>query len=119
MWRFGQPDTASWHANSSTGLSQQLSKAFAGPTIVVTHRGPSIRGHDYSLHGGPQSISAAFWSRLGTSIRPDQMSLWEHGHTHSNLCFEVIRVFVICNQRGYLNESGTRPGFDPTFVVDV
>jgi len=112
-------DTASWHAKSVSWLTEQLSKPFAGVTVVVTHHGPSIGCHNYGLHGGPDAVSTAFWSHLEGIIHPDQVALWIYGHTHSNLRFEVNGVRVECNQHGYLEDARECPGFDFGYVVDV
>jgi hypothetical protein len=42
---------------------------------------------------------------------------WVHGHTHHQRDYMLGRARVVCNPRGYPEETGE--SFDPALVVEV
>lgn len=48
--------------------------------------------------------------------------LWNHGHTHTSLEYQVGNCRADCNPRGYRNQFSDKlenSSFDPNFVVEV
>ena len=111
-------DTMKIHRRQRRWLFNELSKPFAGPTIVVTHHAP----HRNSL--APKYAcewsSTAFVSELPPEFFKVPV-LWVHGHTHTSFDYRVGNCRVICNPRGYMNWHGDfdGSGFNPGLVVEV
>jgi predicted phosphodiesterase len=112
-------DTKVWHAEARQWFQDELARDFPGPTVVVTHHGPSPKCHDYERHGAPDPISVSFWSNLEGLIDPARVSAWIYGHTHSNLRFEINGVPVVTNQRGYPGELDPDQGYDPGYTIEI
>ena len=114
--RFAARDAAALHLRARAWLEQALAEAHAGPTVVVTHHGPSpaCQHRDFPI----DALAGAFLSDLDPLFDPARVSLWIYGHTHSNLDTQVRGVRLVANQPGY---PGERPpgGYDPAKVVEV
>lgn len=110
-------DTQRFNEDAVAFLADTLNTKHDGPTVVITHHGPSAKCHNYQEHGDADLISSAFWSKLERLIDPSKVTLWVYGHTHSNLRFEVNGVRVVCNQRGYQHDLCK--GFDPRYTVEI
>ena len=83
-------------------LEQQLTRAFDGKSVVVTHHAP----HPVCQHKKfpLDAISAAFQSDLGALIEKSDIALWAYGHSHSNLDEIVSGTRIVSNQAGYPGE---------------
>lgn len=94
---FSSADALKEHEASRMWLSEELSKPYAGTTVVVTHHGP----HPLSVHpryaGDP--TNAAFVSDLGALLQ--RADLWIHGHVHDRFDYSVNGCRVVANPRGY------------------
>ena len=93
-------------------LARKLAEPFAGNTVVITHFAP---------HQG--SIAAAFAehpANPGFIVPMDELmgkaALWIHGHTHTAFDYTVNGTRIVCNPRGYPEET---TGFDPRAVVSL
>ena len=104
--RFLPRDASDLHAESLRFLQEELSKGFAGRTVVVTHHAPSER----SLPPGDAAlIDAADASPLDhLLVGPKAPDLWLHGHTHHSVDWEADPggrgARVVSNPRGYASE---------------
>lgn len=98
MHLFSTQDALARHRLARKWLKQEISKPFAGKTVVVTHHSP----HERSVHprylGDP--LNAAFSSDL-SSLMPD-VDLWLHGHVHDGFDYQVGRCRVVANPAGYI-----------------
>lgn len=110
-------NTQALHRTAVRWLDAELSRPFAGRTVVVTHFAP---------HGGcvaPQhtnsDLSPYFVTDLSWLMQKHRIALWCHGHTHTNNDFEAENgCRVISNQRGYPGEVD-RSGFRSDLVIDI
>ena len=110
-------NTQALHRTAVNWLDAELSRPFAGQTVVVTHFAP---------HGGcvaPQhtnsDLSPYFVTDLSGLMEKHRIALWCHGHTHTNNDFEAENgCRVISNQRGYPGEV-ERSGFQPDLVITI
>lgn len=112
-----KPQTSlSLHKESRGWLDRELSKPFAGKTVVVTHHAP----HRGSLapRWAHDPISPCFVSNLPGLV--ERADLWIHGHTHDGFDYQVGKCRVVCNPRGYNNQvQPENPTFDAGLVVEV
>jgi len=116
---FMPSDAARIHSESVAWLESQLSTPFDGPTVIVTHHGPTPVAHHPDF---PRDlISGAFWSDLEW-LMGDTVNLWIYGHTHSCLDQTVRGTRVVSNQQGYrrhIQEPGEVSGFNPCFTAEI
>jgi predicted phosphodiesterase len=108
-------DTREIHGLQRAWLNHELSKPFAGSTVVVTHHLP----HSKSVHAKYKGdlLNPCFASDLSPLLRPP-VKLWIHGHTHESMDYEVEGTRVVCNPRGYLPQDPNKR-FNPKLVVEV
>ena len=116
-------DTLARHRITRAYIGSELARAFAGPTVVVTHHGPyraAMRhGHEHDI------ISAAYVSDLSSLIERYQPDVWIYGHTHQSDDTMIGRTRIVSNSKGYGPHPALRlttlenPTFDPTFVIEV
>lgn len=104
------------HYRSAAWLVDELEREFDGPTVVVTHHLPVATSVDNRYANDP--LNPAFASRLEGIIEKYRPELWIHGHTHVPCDYQMFRTRVLCNPRGYPNESCSA-GFKPGLVVDI
>lgn len=107
--------TAERFAESRAWLARRLAQPFDGPTVVVTHHGPSRRSWPAWLHH--DELMASCVSDLEDLMGADRARLWVHGHTHWGVDYTVAGTRVVSNQLGYPTQRV--PGFDPAFVVTL
>lgn len=85
------------HERSRAWLSHELSRAYEGKTVVISHHGP----HPLSVHpryaGDP--LNAAFVSDLSELL--PKADLWLHGHVHDSFDYRVGECRVVANPLGY------------------
>jgi predicted phosphodiesterase len=99
-------------------VAEQLATPFAGPTVVITHHGPSPK----SIHPRFRDslLNACFISDLEHLMDGRRACLWVHGHTHDSFDYVVNGTRVVCNPRGYAkNGVNENPSFDPDLLVEV
>jgi len=109
-------DTIAWHEASVAFLQRTLGTPFDGPTVVVTHHGPSAacQRRDMPLDW----ITNGFWSPLERLFDPQAVDLWVFGHTHASLDTHVRGVHLVSNQGGYPGEP-VPGGFDPARTFGI
>lgn len=111
-------DTADLFATNAAWLREELSKAHAGPTVVITHHAPSPR----SIHPrfAASLLNACFVSDAEDLLDGSRAGLWIHGHTHDSFDYRCNGTRVVCNPRGYargdVNENAV---FDPCLTIEV
>lgn len=104
-------DQASW-------LEAQLSQAFDGPTVVITHHAPA-RGSVHPRFDG-SLINACFVSNAEHLLDGTKVRLWVHGHMHDSFDYAVNGTRIVCNPRGYIKQGVTENAmFDPAFTIDI
>ncbi len=108
-------DTASFCARSLRWLREELGRAEGKRVAVVTHHAPSGR----SIPGGQEDnrLDPAYASNLDDVIAASGASLWIHGHLHTRADYMIGETRVVCNARGYPDETGH--GFEPGLTVEV
>lgn len=100
-WGHARPfDTQAIHQGHLRWLTDEISKPFAGKTIVVTHHGPSPRAT-----GPIDTLTAAFSSDLDAWILHHKPDAWLFGHTHRQLSGRVGRTDIINVSLGYPDEE--------------
>jgi len=108
-------DTLALHAESRHWLEQRLRVRHDGPTVVITHHAPLLRGDPPSpIH---RALTGAFASDLSALMGGDRVDLWIYGHLHRSADLELAGTQLISNPRGYPHEPVE--DFDPALVVDV
>lgn len=110
-----------WHERSVDWLDSQLSMAFSGPTVVVTHHAPHARSLLPCDPALSESLSGYYASDLSWLIERHQPELWVHGHTHASADYRLGKTRVIANPAGYPLPDGDRenPQFQANLVVEV
>ena len=116
LGHFSPQHSIDLHAISLAWLKAKLDKPFDGKTVVVTHHLPSMQSVVDRYKD--DILSACFASELDYLF--GKMSLWIHGHTHSNLFYEANGTRVICNPRGYVTYQGQENfDFKPGLVIEI
>lgn len=100
--RFWPEHARELHRLSRAWLAGELTKGFAGTTVVVTHHPPS--GNSISQEFEGNLLSPAFASDLTGLMTEHEPPLWIHGHTHHNVDYRVGATRVVSNQWGYPEE---------------
>lgn len=84
--------------------------------VVVTHHLPHPRS--IAQQYARSSLNRFFVAQDAAElVERSGAQLWVHGHTHATCDYIVGETRVICNPRGYPNES--RSGFELGCVVEV
>lgn len=95
---FTTDDALALHVQSRHWLSKELTKPFAGKTVVVTHHGPHPNSVAQRFAGDP--VNPGFNSDLsGLMMSAD---LWLHGHVHDGFDYTVGGCRVVANPAGYI-----------------
>jgi predicted phosphodiesterase len=113
--RLKPEDTAVWHRRSRDWLTARLTEPPPGPVVVVSHHAPSTLSLGDAEPLG--LLSAAFASRLEDLITNSRAAIWIHGHIHKSVNYHLGNTRVVCNARGYPEETDS--GFDPALVVEI
>jgi len=112
-------DTIDHPEESVEYLKNTLNTPFDGPTVVVTHHGPSYQSAHYMYRGNrAEQLNVAYYSDLEYLMHEYNISYWFHGHTHSTMSYEINGCKVRMNPRGY-GEEPENPDYDPLFRVEV
>lgn len=112
--RLRPQDTLKWHARARTWLAAQLDETHDGPTVVVTHHAPTLKGCTPADASTP--LLAAYASDLEPLMGP-KVDAWIFGHTHFAFDEVIQGTRVISNPRGYPGERVA--GFKPEFAFEV
>jgi predicted phosphodiesterase len=108
-------DTRSLHLSSRRWLAARLAEPHDGPTVIVTHHAPLIRGRPSSPM--LRAVAGAFASDVTGLMGADQVALWIFGHTHRLADLDMRGTHVVSNPRGYPHQPVT--GFDPGRVIEI
>lgn len=109
------PDTRMLHESSRRWLASRLAQPHEGPTVIVTHHAPLIRGRPRS--SALRAVAGAFASDVTELMGADRVALWIFGHTHRTADLHMRGTHVVSNPRGYPHEPVS--GFDPGRVIEV
>lgn len=105
------------HQQAVAFLEQELSKPFAGPTVVVTHHVPSFACEHPRHLGSP--LSTAFVSDQSSLIACYQPAYWIYGHSHGNIpLVQIGQTQLVTNQLGYVSQ-GEHTDFRPAAVLAI
>lgn len=110
---FTPDDAYRLHRAAVTWLETQL-KQPAGPTVVITHHGPSLLCEH--PHFGMNEIAPCFYSERTELVQ--QADLWVFGHTHANIDIALEPGRLVSNQLGYPYER-VPGGFNPACVLEL
>lgn len=91
--------------------------------VVVGHHSPSFQSvaEEYKTE---YLMNGAYHSSLEEIMldRP-QIKLWTHGHTHTPFDYIIGETRVVCNPRGYHDDSGRgwgeETGWNPDMIVEI
>lgn len=108
-------DTRILHLSSRRWLATRLAEPHDGPTVIVTHHAPLIRGRPSSR--ALRAVGGAFASDLTDLMGADRVALWIFGHTHRLADLDMRGTRVVSNPRGYPHQPVA--GFDPGYVIEV
>jgi predicted phosphodiesterase len=109
---FAPEDASELCARHRAWLTQQLSTPFLGTTVVITHFAPHRNSIARQFNGHP--ANPGFIVPLDDLM--GRVPLWIHGHTHSAFDYTVQGTRVICNPRGYPEET---TGFAAGCTIDL
>lgn len=107
-------DTRKWHASARAWFSTQLETPHDGPTVVVTHHAPTLRG--CRPEDAKSSLLGAYASDVEALMSPD-VDVWIFGHTHFAFDETIRGTRVVSNPRGYVGDFA--PGFRPDLTIDL
>jgi predicted phosphohydrolase len=108
-------DTIDLFKKNMAYLDQTLSESHDGPTVVVTHHGPSFKSvHPLYQESG---INGAFASNCERLMYDHDIDYWLQGHTHQTSSYEVNGCKVRMNPFGY--GAAENLHFDPLFRVEL
>jgi predicted phosphodiesterase len=108
-------DTRMLHVSSRRWLATRLAEPHDGPTVIVTHHAPLIRGRPPAPE--LRALAGAFASDVTELMGADRVTLWIFGHTHRQANLDMRGTRVVSNPRGYPHQPVA--GFDPGYVIDV
>ena len=93
-------------------LGDRLQEPFSGHTVVITHFAPHAGSiaREFLNHPANPGFIVPLDDLMGRAV------LWIHGHTHTGFDYTVSGTRVVCNPRGYPDESS---GFNPLRVVEL
>ena len=108
-------DLVAINRSSRQWLQDELSLAFNGKTVVVTHHAPLMRSW---YNRDKNNVRYAYCNDLGRLMEGHDIDLWVHGHVHEACDYVGHGVHVVCNPRGYHGYSEVRD-FDPAKLVSL
>lgn len=104
---------ADYHDYSRNWLEGMLSMT-PGKKVIVTHHAPSRKAEINPTH-----LSDAFASDLDEHFQDFDVSLWIHGHTHTNIEYQIGNIPVMTNQFGYLGYEPCPRTFTPDKFMEI
>lgn len=114
--KFMPEDTVRAHKQTLFLITETVRVPFDGPTVVVTHHLPHPLCVDQEFRGS--SLNPAYMSNLDAVIEGNDIAVWCHGHTHSNVDVEVHGTRILCNPRGYTPDALNK-GFNENLTFEV
>lgn len=110
--------TVELHRTALAWLKQELSEAFSGATVVVTHHSPHPDVMSPQYVDSPSNPTIA--SDLVDFIQWHPSACWLHGHTHQSGDQPIGRTRVVCNPRGYaVDAAPENPAFQGDLVIEI
>lgn len=109
--RLRPSDTRKWHAAARAWLTEALAKPHHGPTVVITHHAPTLKGT-----AERDAFLGAYASDLESLMGP-AVDAWIFGHTHFAFDERINGTRVVSNPRGYPGEWVKK--FAPGITIDV
>jgi Icc-related predicted phosphoesterase len=103
------------HKKSLNFIKKCLAVKHGGPTIVMTHHGPSLKSINPVWKNSP--INGGFCSDLDYVIEEFQPEIWVHGHVHTSFDYKIGKTRVLANPRGYPHELNQE--FNPNLIIEV
>lgn len=114
--KFRPEDALSRFDASLAALKQHLA-VNTGPTVVISHHAPSLKGLN-PLHAG-NGLDGAYASDLDDVIRSLHIPVWVHGHSHIRRTYRVGDTAVHANCRGFDGKDPSARAFTPSAYFDV
>ena len=116
--RFTPGHSEALFGRQAAWLASRLAEAHDGPTVVVTHHGPTPLSISPRYPDSP--LNPCFVSDASHLMDGTRVGLWIHGHLHDSFDYELNGTRVLCNPRGYAIDGVIEnPAFDPALVVEV
>ena len=109
-------DTVRAHKQTLFLITETLREPFDGPTVVVTHHLPHPLCVAQEFRADP--LNPAYVTNLDEVIEANEIAVWVHGHTHTNVDVEVHDTRILCNPRGYTPDD-LNEGFDEQLTFEV
>jgi len=113
--RLRPADTRLMNVKSVDWLKQATAGHRDKPLVIVSHHAPSMRSVQKRYK--EDIVSAAFASPLDDLVASSHAKFWVHGHVHHAVRYTLGETQVICNPRGYPNETDT--GFDSALIIEL
>jgi predicted phosphodiesterase len=118
--RMSARDVVTRHARTVQYFRSVLAEQHDKKFVVVGHHSPSFQSvhesykTEYLMNGGYHSDLSEF------ILDHPQIKLWTHGHTHHPFDYMIGETRIVCNPRGYENESySEQSGWNPNIVLEV
>jgi Icc-related predicted phosphoesterase len=108
-------DSVGIHKTSRLWLEQQCEARVSEKMVVVTHHAPSLLSVPEKFR--TDQLSPAYASSLDTVVAGSRAKLWIHGHLHEAKDYTIGQTRVLCNPRGYPDETDS--GFQPELVLEI
>jgi len=109
-------DTHMAHMQTLFLIKETVRIPFEGPTVVITHHLPHPLCVAQEFRGDP--LNPSYVTNLDEVIEANEIAVWVHGHTHTNVDVEVHDTRILCNPRGYTPDD-LNEGFDENFTFEV
>lgn len=109
-------DTVHAHMQTLFLIKETIRIPFDGPTVVITHHLPHPLCVAQQFRNDP--LNPAYVTNLDDVIEANEIAVWVHGHTHTNVDVEVHGTRILCNPRGYFPDD-LNDGFDENFTFEV
>lgn len=103
------------HRKSRDFIEQELSNAYDGLTVVLTHHSPSYMSVAKMYQGHPHNHM--FCSNLDELFHYYDFAFWGHGHMHNSADYLLEGKRVINNPRG--SRSYPNHEFDPRRIIEI
>lgn len=116
--KFQLEDALQAHDQAMAALLSDVKAGYGKSTVVITHHAPSKRGCNpqFSSNG----LDGAYYSALDSQIAClTTVPVWIHGHTHVAKTYQIGRVKVRTNARGFLSKGQGATGFSPAASFDL
>jgi Icc-related predicted phosphoesterase len=113
--RLRPADTLLMNAKSTAWLKQAIGEHQGKPLVVVTHHAPSMLSVQEQYK--EDVVSAAFASPLDALVSSSHAKFRLHGHVHKAARYAIGQTQMLCNPRGYPDETNT--GFDAALIVEL